>query len=89
MKRLLLAASASLMSAAMLMVLLSTSTFGGHPQAPPSQTINDNLPNPFNEPVENWVVFPDGRKLGATIGLSYDSKGHLWGPLTGAKWHHV
>ena len=62
----------------MLMALLSTSTFGEHSQAPPSQTVNDNLPNPFNEPVENWVTFPDGRKLGPTIGLSFDSKGHLW-----------
>src|ERR1700722_4452322 len=64
------------------LLTIASLSFGGHAQAPaaasPSQTINDNLPNPFNGPVENWVMFPDGRKLGATIGLSFDSKGHLW-----------
>ncbi len=79
-------------SSAMLLVLASTS-LGGRaqsPQAPPASPPvaasqapasfkDEGLPDPYKAPVENWgTPLPDGRKLGATIGVSIDSKGNLW-----------
>ncbi len=70
-----------LRGSAIFVVLASMSLAGQvHAQKLPDvdQAINDKLPNPFDGPVENWVKFEGDRKLGATIGLSFDSKGHLW-----------
>jgi hypothetical protein len=62
------------LAAPTVLLLLSSLFVGGHAQT----STGDSLPNPYGPPTESWGQLPDGRKWGGVIGLSFDSKGHLW-----------